>query len=129
MIEQLTDGVNFFTAVILSVIIWGLCAAVTWYYHFSDARRYSWNSSDIAGFLDLIPEWLMNTVLAAWAVVGTFPMLNYMADKEQFGSVIGRAREMGLFDERPWYGVGGYQFLAVVLVLVGGFLIHRYREN
>lgn len=128
MFDQLIDGANFITALVLSVILWGLCLSLAWYYHFNDARRYSWNSGDLAGFLELIPDWLMNTVLVAWAAAGSIPLLDYKADKEQFGSVVGRAREMGLFDERPWYGVGGYQFLMIVVILIAGYLIHRFRD-
>lgn len=51
------------------------------------------------------------------------------AVKAQYGSVIGRAREMGLFDERPWYDVGAYQFLVVVVILVAGCLIHRFSDK
>lgn len=128
MIEQITDGANFVLALIISVIIWGMGLALAWYYHLSDARRYSWSSGGLGDVLDIFPEWLMNSVLAAWAFAGTIPLLDYKADKEQFGSVIGRARELGLFDERPWYGVGGYQFLIIVLILVIGYLIHRFRD-
>ncbi|MEN4931758.1 hypothetical protein ABEI22_21940 [Erwinia billingiae] len=35
----------------------------------------------------------------------------------------------GIFDERPWYGIGGYQFLAVVLILVASNLINRYFDD
>ncbi|MET6509464.1 hypothetical protein WHZ95_27475 [Escherichia coli] len=129
MFDQITDGVHFVTALILSVIIWGLCLAVAWYFHFSEARRYSWHNNSLADFMDLIPNWLMNTVLVAWFIVGTFPMLNYVADKAQFGGVVGRARELNMFDDRPWYGVGGYQFLIVVVILIVGYLINWYRNK
>ncbi|MCP6645561.1 hypothetical protein NL493_25585 [Klebsiella pneumoniae] len=128
MTEVLNDGISIFWAVILSVIIWATGLATLWYYHFSEARRYSWQSGGLADFMDLIPDWLMNSVFFAWAIVGTFPLLNYKADKVQFGSVVGRAREMGFFDERPWYGVGGYQFLIIIVILIAGYLIHRYRD-
>ena len=129
MIEDLANGISLFGAVVLSVIIWGLGLALCWYYYFSEARRYSWHGGGLADFMDLFPQWLMNSVLVAWAVVGCYPLLNYTADQEQFGSVIGRARAMGLFDERPWYGVGVYQFLVVVLILVAGYIIHRFRND
>lgn len=54
MFDQITDGVHFVTALILSVIIWGLCLAVAWFYHFSEARRYSWHNNSLADFMDLI---------------------------------------------------------------------------
>ncbi|MFY1040610.1 hypothetical protein ACOMYX_19490 (plasmid) [Pantoea agglomerans] len=127
MLEAFTDGVNFFTATVFSLIIWGTFCVAAWYNFFSAARHESYGG--LSDFIDLFPAWLVNGVLAAWFVIGTFPLLNYTADKEQFGSAIGRAREMGLFDERPWYGVGGYQFLAVILVLVASFLIHRYCDD
>lgn len=129
MLEAFSDGVNFFTAAVFSLIIWGTFCVAAWYNFFSAARRDSWHSGGLSDFIDLFPDWLVNGVLAAWFVVGTFPLLNYKADKEQFGSAIGRAREMGLFDDRPWYGVGGYQFLAVILVLVASYLIHRYFDD
>jgi len=47
----------------------------------------------------------------------------------QVRSVVGRARKMGLFDERPWYGSGGYLLLAVVLILVSSYLIHRFLDD
>lgn len=122
----MNDGFNFLTAMFYSVIIWGTCIAGGWYYYFSDARRQPFHNND---FLDLIPEWLINTVFVAWCIVGTFPLLNYAADKAQFGSVVGRARELGMFDDRPWYGIGGYQFLVIVVILITGFLINRYRNN
>ncbi|AVJ83226.1 hypothetical protein CSB66_5049 [Enterobacter hormaechei] len=56
-------------------------------------------------------------------------MLNYVADKAQFGGVVGRARELNMFDDRPWYGVGGYQFLIVVVILIVGYLINWYRNK
>ncbi|EPO6577468.1 hypothetical protein ACUDK7_003814, partial [Escherichia coli] len=89
----------------------------------------SWHNNSLADFMDLIPNWLMNTVLVAWFIVGTFPMLNYVADKAQFGGVVGRARELNMFDDRPWYGVGGYQFLIVVVILIVGYLINWYRNK
>lgn len=125
MFDAFNDGVNFFTAMVFAVIIWGSCLVAVWYNFFSEARRDSWHSGGLSDFIDLFPAWLVNGVLAAWFVIGTFPLLNYAADKEQFGSAVGRAREMGLFDERPWYGVGGYQFLAVVFVLLAAYLINR----
>ncbi|NQD64187.1 hypothetical protein HP459_22720 [Enterobacter sp. CM29] len=129
MFEQITDGINFFTALVLSVIICGLCIAAGLYYHFSDARRYSYSSGSLADFMDMIPEWVMNTILTAWLFAGTIPLLNYKADKEQFGSIIGRAREMSMFDERPWYGEGGYQFLCILAILIAGYLIHRFQNR
>lgn len=46
-------------------------------------------------------------------------------------SVLSEERTLayGIFDERPWYGIGGYQFLAVVLILVASILIHRYFDD
>lgn len=129
MLETIYDGVNFFKAMVFAAIIWGTFCIAARYTFFSEARRSSWHGGGLSDFIDLFPEWLVNGVLAAWFITGTFPLLNYVADKEQFGSVVGRAREMGFFDERPWYGVGGYQFLAVVLILVASYLVHRYRDN
>ena len=126
MLDTIYDGVNFFEAWVFAIIIWGTLGVAVWYNFFSDARRSSFHGNGLSDFIDFFPQWLVNGVLAAWFVAGTFPFLNYMADKEQFGSVIGRAREMGFFDERPWYGMGGYQFLAMLLVLLASYLIHRY---
>ncbi|RPD91753.1 hypothetical protein BBB56_23075 [Candidatus Pantoea deserta] len=126
MLDTIYDGVNFFKAWVFAIIIWGTLCVAIWYYFFSDARRSSFHGGGLSDFIDIFPQWLVNGVLAAWFITGTFPFLNYMADKEQFGSVVGRAREMGFFDERPWYGVGGYQFLAIVLVLLISYLFHRY---
>ncbi|WP_238697689.1 hypothetical protein [Pantoea agglomerans] len=109
-----------------AVIIWGTLCIALWYYFFIDARRSSFHGGGLSDFIDMFPQWLVRGVLSAWLITGTFPFLNYMADKEQFGSVVGRAREMGLFGERPWYGIGGYQFLAVLLVLPISYLFHRY---
>lgn len=128
MVETIYDGVNFFKAMVFSVIIWGSFCVAAWYYHFSEARRTSWNGGGLSDFLDLFPEWLMNSILTAWFIAGTFPLINYVADKEQFGSVVGRARELGMFDERPFYGEGGYQFLVMVLIIIAGYLINRYRN-
>ncbi|GAA3592298.1 hypothetical protein GCM10023078_19970 [Gibbsiella greigii] len=128
MIERIYDGMSIFTALVLSGIIWITCIAAAWYYHFSDARRYSWQSGSLADVLDLIPQWVMNSVLVAWFVAGSFPILNYVAEKEQFGSIVGRSRELSIFDDRPWYGVGGYQILAIVAIMVAGYLIHRFRD-
>ncbi|ARJ44416.1 hypothetical protein B1H58_20585 (plasmid) [Pantoea alhagi] len=129
MLDTIYDGVNFFTAMVFAVLIWATFCIASWYNFFSEARRSSWHSGGLSDFIDLFPGWLINGVLAAWFIAGTFPLLNYVADKEQFGSAVGRAREMGFFDERPWYGVGVYQFLAVVLILVASYLIHRYRDD
>lgn len=126
MLDTFYDGVNFFKACVFALIIWGTPCVALWYYFFSNARRSSFHGGDLSDFIDIFPQWLIHGVLSAWLITGTFPFLNYMADKEQFGSVIGRAREMGLFDERPWYGIGGYQFLAVLLVLLISYLSHRY---
>lgn len=129
MFDALNDGVNYFKAWVIAIFIWGTLCAAVWYIFFSDARRDSFHGGSLSDFIDFFPPWLVNGVLAAWFVAGTFPFLDYMADKEQFGSVVGRAREMGLFDERPWYGSGGYQFLAVVLILVASYLIHRFFDD
>lgn len=128
MLEVLEDGISIFWAVVFSAMIWAAGVATLWYYHFSEARRYSWQNGGLADVMDAIPEWLMNTTFVAWAVAGTFPLLDYKADKVQFGSVVGQAQEMGFFDERPWYGVGGYQFLMIVVIFVAGYLINRYRN-
>lgn len=122
VLDTFYDGVNFFQACVFAGIIWGALCFAIWYNFFSDARH----GGGLSGFIDIFPQWLVYGVVSAWLIAGTFPFLNYMADKEQFGSVVGRAREMGLFDERPWYGVGGYQFLAVLLVLLISYLYHRY---
>jgi len=126
MLEAFTDGVNFFQACVFAGIIWGVLCVALWYYFTGDARHSSFHSRSLSDFIDIFPEWLVHGVVSAWLITGTFPFLNYMADKEQFGSVVGRAREMGFFDERPWYGMGGYQFLAILLVLLISYLFHRY---
>lgn len=129
MFDAFNDGVNFFTAMVFSVLIWAAFCAAAWYNFFSDARHDSWQGGGLSDFIDLFPAWLVNGVLTAWFIAGTFPLLNYVADKEQYGSAVGRAREMGLFDERPWYGVGGYQFLSIVLVILAAYLIRRYFDD
>ncbi|WP_367144210.1 hypothetical protein [Pantoea stewartii] len=129
MLDGINDSVNFGKALFLAVLIWGSFLVAAWYNFFSDARRDSWSGGGLSDFIDLFPEWLVNGLLAAWFMVGTFPLLNYIADKKQFGSAVGRANEMGFFDERPWYGVGGYQFLAVLLIFFAAYLIHRFRDR
>ncbi|BBW89477.1 hypothetical protein ABNL11_004962 [Klebsiella pneumoniae] len=129
MFEKIQDGFSFLGAAVLSLIILGTLIAALWYYFLSDARHNSFHSGGLIDFMDALPEWLMYSIFVDWFISATIPMLNFIADQKQYGGVVGAAREMGMFGERPWYGVGGYQFLILVAVLVIGYLINRYRNH
>lgn len=119
MFDQLIDGMKFFTASIISIAIWAAAIALFTYYYTS---RHSFLN-------DVLSPAVINTVTAAIAFTGTLPLLNYAADKEQYGSIVGAAREMSMFSERPWYGMGGYQFLILVLIILSGCLIAWFKRR
>ncbi|PHM72254.1 hypothetical protein [Xenorhabdus sp. KJ12.1] len=118
MLEQFLDGITFISSLIFSVILWGIGITTMLYSYFG--------RSD---FFDLISKSVINTIFAIWMFIGSLPLLNYAADKEQYGSIVGRARELAMFADRPWYGVGGYQFLIVVLIAILGFCITYYKNR
>nr|AGE11253.1 hypothetical protein [Citrobacter freundii] len=113
MFDNLIDNMKFYTATIFSIVIWGAAIALFVYYHMS---RHSFLN-------DFLSPAVVNTVTAALAYIGLLPLLNYAADKEQFGSVVGAARQMSMFSERPWYGEGSYQFLIFLVIILSGFII------
>ncbi|HEO9670023.1 TPA: hypothetical protein QIM46_004033 [Escherichia coli] len=128
ILNDFFDSVGLVFTILFSLVIWGLCIVVGCYYH-SKNRKNSWDSNILSDLMDVIPSWLMNTVLCACLVGGAFPILNYIADKVQYGDVIGGSRELYIFDERPWYGVGSYQCLIFVMILILGYLVHLYRNK
>ncbi len=113
MFDTLIDNLKFFTASIISIAIFVVAIALFVYYHTS---RHSFLN-------DFFSPAVVNTAVAAIAYTGFLPLLNYAADKEQYGSLVGAARQALPGLERPWYGMGGYQFLILVVIILSGVLI------
>lgn len=90
---------------------------------------FLWGIAGRNDFIDWMPEWLIGTLAAEFGYIFTLPLLNVIADKNQFGSVVGAAREFAMFSERPWYGVGGYQFLIFILIALAGLGVRWYRNR
>ena len=113
MFDNLIDNLRFFTAFIFSMVIWGAAIALFVYYQMS-------KNSFIH---DVFSPAVINTVTAVIAYTGLLPLLNYAADKEQYGTLVGAAREALWNLERPWYGMVGYQLLILVVIILSGSLI------
>ncbi|UAL58103.1 hypothetical protein [Edwardsiella tarda] len=128
MLDVINDGVDFFRAITFSMLIWTAFCIAAWYIFFK-AQHYSWRGRNLIDFIDLFPTWFVNGVLAAWFITGTFPLLDYIADKEQFSHTLGQIGEIVFLDERPWYGVGSYQLMVVLLIVIVSHLIHRYNKG
>lgn len=110
MFNELLDGITFGASMLFSIVLW-VVGVVVWGYSYVGRNDY----------IDWMPQSVINTLLAIWLFIGSLPILNYTADKEQYGSVLGAARDLDIFSERPWYGMGGYQFLIGLLIAAIGF--------
>ncbi len=109
MFDTLIDNMNFFTSSVIAIAAIGAAIALIVFYHASVNEFFS-------------PS-IVYTATAVIVYGGFLPLLNYAADKEQYGTLVGAARQALPGLERPWYGMGGYQFLILVVIILSGSLI------
>lgn len=122
MFEPLIDKFHFISSIAWLLIFWGGVFLTIFAYHRA-------HSDSLNSLLEIIPVYITNTSLIVLLYVGAIPLLNYAADKSQYGAIVGAARNMSMFSERPFYGLWGFHFIIIAMIILSGFLISRLTRS